>query len=76
MSFYMTPDDIIRFWTKVSKKNDNECWLWTAGKDKDGYGQFWLFSCQRSVRAHRIADFSVTPGTIHAIKEGRTWQHV
>lgn len=27
-----------RFWTKVNKTET--CWLWTAHKDPDGYGQF------------------------------------
>jgi hypothetical protein len=29
-----------RFWNKVDKSGD--CWLWTAFKDKRGYGQFSL----------------------------------
>jgi hypothetical protein len=29
---------IDRFWSKVEKTKT--CWLWTAGKDFDGYGQF------------------------------------
>jgi len=52
---HLTNDDIKRFWAKVTK-SDN-CWLWNAGKDKDGYGQFWLNSEQRSIRAHRISYF-------------------
>ena len=39
------PDHIIfgeqaRFWIKVNKLGPNDCWLWTAGKDKDSYGKF------------------------------------
>lgn len=40
-----------RFWEKVDKSG--ECWLWTAGLDKHGYGQFW--DGRRQARAHRIA---------------------
>lgn len=29
-----------RFWDKIDKKNDDECWLWIAYKDKHGFGQF------------------------------------
>lgn len=56
MRFYMTPQDVDRFWSKVLKK-EGQCWLWTAGKDKDGYGQFWLTSQKRSVRSHQISYF-------------------
>jgi hypothetical protein len=41
-----------RFWSKV-KKSDDGCWTWTAAKDKDGYGLFWLN--QAMVRAHRLS---------------------
>ena len=40
-----------RFWDKVSIKKP--CWEWLAGKDKDGYGRFWLNG--RFVRAHRFS---------------------
>lgn len=30
--------DISRFWKKVDKRSDHECWNWTAYKDKLGYG--------------------------------------
>jgi len=39
-----------KFWRNVNKTDT--CWLWTAGKDKDGYGMFWA---GRSVRAHRFS---------------------
>ena len=39
-----------RFWEKVHKTEG--CWLWKAGKDKDGYGKFALDG--NSTRAHRF----------------------
>lgn len=42
-----------RFWKKVCKKEKRQCWEWTAGTDKDGYGRFWYGST--TVRAHRVA---------------------
>ena len=41
---------IQRFWSKVSRTD--YCWLWTAGKDGDGYGLFWYNGKQ--VRAPRF----------------------
>ena len=29
-----------RFWSKVEKNSDNECWEWKAGKYSFGYGEF------------------------------------
>jgi len=53
----------VRFWAKVDKSGD--CWIWTAGKDKDGYGKFQITGrgprfrgdrpVQKHVRAHRLA---------------------
>lgn len=40
-----------RFWDKV-RKGDG-CWLWTAYRDKDGYGMFWWNG--RNCMAHRIS---------------------
>ncbi len=38
-----------RFWSKVDKSGD--CWEWTAGKQKSGYGRFKVNGKQK--RAHR-----------------------
>lgn len=48
---------IDRFWSKVDRKSDGECWLWTAScnySDDRGYGQFWL-TRSKSIKAHRFA---------------------
>lgn len=42
-----------RFWPKVAVRTANECWPWTAGVHRDGYGVFQLNG--RAVRAHRYA---------------------
>lgn len=55
----MEQKDIERFWSKVDKKGDDECWDWTGGsKNKDGYGNFWLN--KKSVIAHRVSLFLAT----------------
>ncbi len=42
-----------RFWSKVNRLADDECWLWTASVDTRGYGQI---NCDGvAKRAHRIA---------------------
>jgi HNH endonuclease len=45
-----------RFWAKVDQNGPivrpelGPCWLWTASRGADGYGQF-----ERGLRAHRVA---------------------
>lgn len=46
-----------RFWAKVHIKGPHDCWLWTAAKTSNGYGQFWVK--QKILSAHRIAHFLV-----------------
>ena len=49
-----------RFWAKVNRKGDNDCWEWSASLDTRGYGNFGVprndgtgrFIMQR---AHRVA---------------------
>lgn len=40
-----------RFWAKIKKCDD--CWMWTAGTDKDGYGKFQWDG--ETKRAHRFS---------------------
>ena len=47
-----------RFWALVDRRGPDECWPWTRGLDKDGYGKFTIKEDgekQRHVRAHRTA---------------------
>lgn len=42
-----------RFWSKIGKKGNDECWEWKRHKTPLGYGRFW--NGNRLVNAHRIA---------------------
>jgi 5-methylcytosine-specific restriction endonuclease McrA len=42
-----------RFWSKIDRRDDADCWMWTAGRTASGYGQFTVG--QFGFRAHRIA---------------------
>lgn len=45
-----------RFWGKVNKNGENDCWNWTASTYKAGYGLFSVKKGKwRNVRAHRFA---------------------
>lgn len=47
--------DIARFWSKVNvARYPNQCWEWTAGRDKEGYGRFGHRK-SGEVLSHRIA---------------------
>lgn len=56
---YARPDPSLtiadRFWSKVDVLGESpaDCWLWTASKTADGYGQFRVAG--RNVYAHRFA---------------------
>lgn len=53
------PSEVIsRFWAKVQRASENECWNWTACRSKDAYGnlRYGLFGVFRKNRlAHRFA---------------------
>ena len=55
MSLCPQPDAKIqqRFWSKVIKANTDGCWLWTAHRNKDGYGTFKI--SPKDYLAHRTA---------------------
>ena len=49
----------VRFWAKVNKRADEQCWPWQGSKDQDGYGKF---GCN-FIRSHRMA-YELTHGLI------------
>lgn len=46
-----------RFWRKVRKGGPNECWVWTATTNADGYGRFYAGVEQggQLIGAHRFS---------------------
>lgn len=59
-----------RFEAKFEKRDGNYCWNWTAYKDLEGYGTFWIAG--RMQLAHRVA-YQLYVG---AIPEGLCICHV
>ena len=49
----MDVEQVNRFWSHVDFGTDDECWEWTACKNKKGYG--WFGGNRTSNRAHRVA---------------------
>lgn len=49
----MTPEDVERFWSKVTVREPGACWEWRGAKHPDGYGSFSLGG--KMVAAHRVA---------------------
>lgn len=47
----MDEKTVARFWGKVDKSDG--CWLWSASKDRHGYGKFW--HAPRLWSAHRLS---------------------
>jgi len=65
----MTPVET-RFWAKVDRRGQDECWPWEASTTVRGYGQ--LYAAGRLRLAHRIAyELLVGP-----IPEGLTIDHL
>lgn len=50
-----------RFWSKVDRRGDDECWPWLAARGHAGHGNFWLNGTYTS--AHRVA-WALTFGPI------------
>ena len=48
-TYPMDDGTLRRFMAKVLVEEDG-CWVWTAGKTEDGYGQFFY---GKNLRAHR-----------------------
>ena len=49
------------FWSKVDKKGPDDCWEWTAAKNRFGYGQIRISG--KTVLAHR-ASWELANGSI------------
>ena len=49
--------DLLRFWSRVRICGPNDCWPWTAGRRRDGYGKFGLWDgiVRTNLYAHRVA---------------------
>lgn len=54
-----------RFWSRVSKQSENECWLWTGHLSSDGYGRLgkqwahrvsWSLHAGRSIPSGMVID--------------------
>mgnify|MGYP001587806960 FL=1 len=54
----------VRFWEKVDKRGENECWPWSASLDAYGYGQIYARG-GRNRKAHQVA-YELTVGPIPA----------
>lgn len=54
---HLAHGDEARFWAKVQKMGDDDCWVWTAGQDKDMYGKFRLCKDGKKIdiRAHQYS---------------------
>ena len=48
-----TPKDTERFWSKVDRRGDGECWNWKAYTNRGGYG--WVRWNGKAHLSHRIA---------------------
>ena len=55
------PNDADSFWSKVAKGAPTDCWLWTASRFRDGYGQFKYLG--RNRRTHQLA-YEIANGVI------------
>lgn len=56
------------FWAKVAKAGPDDCWPWTAGCRKDGYGRFMM--CAVAYRTHRLAwqlTYGLIPDGLHVL---------
>jgi hypothetical protein len=64
----MTENDIARFWAKVRKGIETECWEWQAAKSHSGYGVFsYSLNGRPQMPAHR---FSYMLSTGRVIPDG------
>lgn len=44
-----------RFWSKVDRRGNDQCWMWAGYRNSDGYGRFFIARGQSAAYAHRVA---------------------
>lgn len=54
---HLVSGDESRFWAKVQRLSEDDCWIWTASQDKDMYGKFRIFESGKKIdiRAHQYS---------------------
>jgi hypothetical protein len=52
-----------RFWSKVDKRDEDECWNWQGAVDGKGYGAFWSAEQRKQIIASRMS-YVLENGTI------------
>lgn len=57
----INPKYIERFWSKVKKGTDDECWIWLKSCDTEGYGRFQME--KKRYGAHRFV-WLITHGNL------------
>ena len=50
---FIAVDAVTRFWNNVNKTCDDECWEFSCGLDKDGYGRLKVNG--KTIKAHRFS---------------------
>lgn len=66
----MTEDQLARFWTKVQRGPEADCWQWIGAKSSGGYGRFYYDGHLRE--AHRVS-YEQSKG---AIPDGLVIDHI
>lgn len=64
-----------RFWEKARIAGPDDCWEWTASKNRDGYGTFG-WTPERTVLAHRFAWMLVRDLTHVGVPKGMCVLHI
>lgn len=44
-----------RFWEKVDRRSDEECWNWTGLLNRSGYGEFYYKKDYKHIHAHQVS---------------------
>ena len=60
----------VRFWEKVDKRGQNDCWEWQAGRTAAGYGVIGAARRDQILLAHRISwelHYSPIPDGLHVL---------